>query len=197
MVSDPPSEPVRAPDDAELMARVAGGDEAALAEVFDRFAPHLLSLATRILGNAPDGEEVLQEAFIHAWHRADRYDPSRSSLATWLVLITRSRAIDRLRSRRVSERTTEAARHENPSAHESPRAARDVFIRERRERVATAMRDLPAEQRQVVELAYYQGFTQSEIALATGIPLGTVKTRTLLAMKKLRQALRDEIEELL
>ena len=134
---------------------------------------------------------------MQAWTRAGAYDVARSSVSTWLVLITRSRAIDRLRSRRVADRTVEAARQEAPAAHESPRAARDVWIGERRRRVAAAMRALPAEQRQVLELAYYGGLTQSEIAARTAIPLGTVKTRTLLAMKKLRAELSDEIGELL
>lgn len=192
-----PEEDVRPADDVELMRRIAGGDEAALGELLHRYSSTLMSLATRILGNPADAEEVLQEVFVHAWNRAASYDPGRSSVSTWLVLISRSRAIDRLRSRRVVERTSEAVRVENPNSHESPRAARNVLIVERRQRVAGAMRELPGEQRQVLELAYYQGLTQSEIALATGIPLGTVKTRTLLAMKKLRAALRDEIGELL
>jgi RNA polymerase sigma-70 factor (ECF subfamily) len=188
---------VRPVDDVELMRRIAGGDEAALVELLQRYSSTLMSLATRILGNPADAEEVLQEVFVHAWNRASSYDPGRSSVSTWLVLISRSRSIDRLRSRRVVERTSEAVRMENPSSHESPGAARNVLVVERRKRVAGAMRDLPEEQRQVLELAYYQGLTQSEIALATGIPLGTVKTRTLLAMKKLRAALRGEIGELL
>jgi RNA polymerase sigma-70 factor (ECF subfamily) len=191
-----PSEDLAAVDDAELMRRVAAGRDGALAELVDRYSAALTSLAGRILGNSADAEEVALEAFVHAWRRADRYDPGRSSVSTWLVLIARSRAIDRLRSRRVAERATEAARLE-AAADESPRAARNVFVVERRRRVAAAMHELPAEQRRVLELAYYQGLTQTEIAARTGTPLGTVKTRTLLAMNKLREALRGEIGELL
>jgi RNA polymerase sigma-70 factor, ECF subfamily len=192
-----PSEAPRALDDRALIQRVAAGDDGALAELIDRHSPILTSLAGRILGDPADAEEVVLEAFVHAWNRADRYDPARSSVSTWLVLIARSRAIDRLRSRRVTERTAEAARQENPAPHESPRAARNVFNGERRRRVAAALRELPTEQREVIELAYYGGLTQSEIAARTGTPLGTVKTRTLLAMNKLRAALGDALGELL
>jgi RNA polymerase sigma-70 factor (ECF subfamily) len=192
-----PNGAARTPADTELMLRIAGGDEAALSELIDRHAATLLGLATRVLRDPADAEEVLQEVFVHAWDRAERYDPQRSSVVTWLVLIARSRAIDRLRSRRVDERTTETVRRQAGGVHESPRAARAVLTGERRTRVVAAMRELPAEQREVLEMAYYRGMTQSEISLATGIPLGTVKTRTLLAMKKLRAALRAEIHELL
>jgi RNA polymerase sigma-70 factor (ECF subfamily) len=188
---------VRARNEADLVARVAGGDEEALAALYDRYAPVLLGLARRVLGDPADAEEVLQETFVHAWTRAGRYDPGRSSVGTWLALIARSRAIDRLRSRKSAGRTVEAARMESPPGHESPRAAGAVFAHERLARVAAALGDLPAEQRQVIELAYFSGLSQTEIAGATGIPLGTVKTRTLLAMKKLRAALAAEIEALL
>jgi RNA polymerase sigma-70 factor (ECF subfamily) len=176
---------------------VAGGDEQALAALYDRYAPVLLGLARRVVGDAAEAEEVLQEVFIHAWRRADRYDPGRSSVGTWLALIARSRAIDRLRSRRSAARTAEAAGREAPPGHESPRAAGAVLAGERRARVAASLGGLPPEQREVIELAYFGGLSQSEIAGATGIPLGTVKTRTLLAMKKLRSALAAEIEALL
>ena len=113
------------------------------------------------------------------------------------MLITRSRAIDRLRSRKVVERTVTAAHQENPRDHTSPTGAANVLSNERRERVRRELKSLPAEQQQVLELAFYRGMTQSEIAKATGIPLGTVKTRTLLAMKKLRTALRADVRDLL
>lgn len=183
--------------EAELVRRVAGGDSEALSELYERYAPSLLGLARRVLGDRADAEEVLQEVFLHAWSRAGRYDPDRASVSTWLALITRSRAIDRLRSRRVDDRTVEAAHRESAPAHRSSGAARAVLHSERRSRIAAALGDLPPEQRHVVELAYYGGMSQSEIARAEEIPLGTVKTRTLLAMRKLRQALATEIEELL
>lgn len=192
--------------DAALVKLVAERRPEALAELYDRFAPTLLALARRVLDNHADAEEVLQEVFVQVWNRGDRYDPARSSVSTWLVLIARSRAIDRLRSRKVVERTHEASAHAAVGAsgtsgvgepHTSPEALENVFIHERHERVRREMAALPAEQRQVLEMAFYQGLTQSEIAAKAGLPLGTVKTRTLLAMKKLRNALRPEIRQLL
>lgn len=169
----------------------------ALAELYDRYAPTLLALARRILGGSADAEEVLQEVFLHAWNQAARYDSSRSSLSTWLVLLTRSRAIDRLRNRKVVDRVHEAAHQESPAGHASPEGMESVLFRERRQRVKDELERLPPEQREVLEMAFYQGLSQTEIAGRSGVPLGTVKTRTLLAMKKLRSALRSEIRELL
>lgn len=185
------------PSDAELVARVAGKDEQALAVLFDRFAGLVLALSQRILGAAGEAEEVLQEAFLQIWRQAERYDPARASVVSWLSLITRSRAIDRLRSRKVMERSAVAAHAESSRRDESPRGPGNVLKAERRERIQAALANLPAEQRQVVEQAFFEGLTQREIAERTGIPLGTVKTRTLLAMKKLRAALREELKELL
>jgi RNA polymerase sigma-70 factor (ECF subfamily) len=195
--SSPPTLASATAADAVLLRQIADRRPEALAELYDRHAPTLLALAKRVLGNPSDAEEVLQEVFVHVWNHALRYDPSRSSVSTWLVLITRSRAIDRLRSRRVVERTHEAAQQENPGEHTSPEGADNVFMQERRERVRQELVKLPPEQREVLELAFYQGLTQTEIASRADIPLGTVKTRTLLAMKKLRNALRQEIRELL
>lgn len=184
-------------NDVALLRQVADRRPEALAELYDRYSPTLLGLIKRVLGNAADAEEVLQEVFVHVWNQAARYDAARSSVSTWLVLIARSRAIDRLRSRRVVERTHEAAQQENPGDHTSPEGAENVFMHERRERVRRELTKLPPEQREVLEMAFYQGLTQTEIASRADIPLGTVKTRTLLAMKKLRNALRQEIRELL
>jgi len=173
------------------------GNREAVAELYDRFSSMLLALAYRVLGNSQDAEEILQEAFLQVWNQAARYDPKRSSVSTWLVLITRSRAIDRLRSRQVQMRTVTAAQQEKPASHTSPTGVGDVLLHERQRRLGEEMSKLPPEQRQVLELAFYGGSTQSEIAEETGIPLGTVKTRTLLAMKKLRAALQEEIGDLL
>jgi len=196
----PHPEPVQTSDrsrhDRELLGRLVAGDEAALGELYDLFAPTLNALALRVLRDPSAAEEVVQEVFLHAWNRAGSYDPQRSSVSTWLVLLTRSRAIDRLRTRNVVDRTHDHVRHQAP-LHESPRGARRVQDGDRKRRVRAELGALPAEQRQVLELAYYGGLTQSEIAATTGIPLGTVKTRTLLAMKKLRRALHDDLHALL
>ena len=184
-------------EEAQLVRAVAGGDADALAKLYDRYSGMLLGLAHRILSDASDAEEILQEAFLQAWNQALRYDPGRSSVSTWLVLITRSRAIDRLRSRKVAQRTATAAQKEKHQLNTSPEGVRDVLKLERRQRLRTELDRLPAEQSEVLELAFYSGMTQSEIAFATSIPLGTVKTRTLLAVRKLRRALSAEFEELL
>ena len=196
---DPAASPDRLRDlgDAALVRAVAEGDRRAVAELYDRYAPMLLGLARKVVKDRQDAEEVVQEAFVHLWTRARTYDPARSSVATWLVLVTRSRAIDRVRSRGVVERTHATVRDEDGARHASAEGAARVLHGERRHRVRAELERIPEEQRQVLELAFYQGLTQREIAERTGIPLGTVKTRTLLAMKKLRTALRDEIRELL
>ncbi len=183
--------------DAALLRRVADRKPEALGILYNRYASTLLALGARILGGVPEAEEVLQEVFLHVWNHAERYDAGRSSVSTWLILIGRSRAIDRLRTRKVVERTHETAAKRDPAVHASPEGPESVFVHERRERVRGEMEKLPPEQRQVLDMAFYEGLSQSEIAAKAGLPLGTVKTRTLLAMKKLRSALRDEIRQLL
>ena len=198
-----PMEPVASTDsqrtaqDAALVRAVADGSPEAVEELYDRYGGMLLGLARKVVKDPADAEEVLQETFVHVWNRAASYDPARSSVATWLVLITRSRAIDRVRTKNVVDRTHAAVQKESGPDHESALGASLVLDRERRQRVRSELQAIPEEQRTVLELAFYHGLTQREIAERTGIPLGTVKTRTLLAMNKLRKALRDEIRELL
>lgn len=187
----------RAAEDGEILRRIGERRQEALAELYDRYGPMLLGLAHRVLSRREDAEEVVQEVFTHVWNHPASYDPERSSVSTWLVLITRSRAIDRLRSGRVLERTLATVQAREPSQHTSPRGVEIVLSGERRRRLAEELARLPGEQAQVLDLAFFRGLTQSEIAAETGIPLGTVKTRTLLAMRKLRAALVAEFEELL
>jgi RNA polymerase sigma-70 factor (ECF subfamily) len=187
---------LRTSDDLALVRRLAAGEGDALSALYDRYAPILNAVARRILGEAGDAEEVLQESFLQVWNQAARYDASRSSVSTWLILIVRSRALDRLRNLGSRSRTAEAAAAE-PRPDTSSGAEQAVLHAERRRRVLEVLAELPPEQREVLELAFYQGLSQSEIALRTGAPLGTVKTRALLGMKKVRQALRYEIRELM
>lgn len=189
--------PVKSLPDVALVRQVVERRPEALEELYSRHASTLLPLARRILGTVTDGEEILQEVFVHVWNHAGSYDPARSSVSTWLVLLTRSRAIDRLRNRKVVERTHESSRTAGGPDHASPEGPETVLTHERRERVRRELDKLPPEQRQVLEMAFYEGLSQSEIAARADLPLGTVKTRTLLAMKKLRGALRDEIRQLL
>ena len=184
-------------EDSALVERMVSGDPDALAELYDRFSPILLALARRILHEPADAEEILQEVFLQAWNQAARYRESRSSVSTWLVMLTRSRAIDRLRSRKSRDRTLATLKEENPRDRTSAVALGNVWMHERRERLLKELATLPEEQRTVLELAFYRGMSQSEIAAHTAIPLGTVKTRTLLAMRKLRSALGPAMRELL
>lgn len=179
-----------------VLSRCADGDPEALSALYDRHAGLLLALIRRIVGSAEEAEEILQDVFLYVWNRACDYDPRRSSVATWLVLIARSRAIDRYRRSRGFQKVLAHVETESPS-HAPPRAPATMLDAQRRRRVKAAMRDLPPEQRQVLELAYFKGMTQAEIAGSTGVPVGTVKTRTMLAMRKLRAALAPEVSDLL
>ena len=184
-------------NDADLVARIVSRETEALGALYDRYARVLLALIRRIVGAAGEAEEVLQEVFLQVWNQAERYDSSRSSVSNWLSLISRSRSIDCLRKANVKERTARKAFEEDPRLDTSPEGPTDVLFVERRTRIRVALGDLPEEQRLVIELAFFKGLTQTEIAASTSIPLGTVKTRTLLAMKKLRRALRDDLKDLL
>ncbi|MEZ5312142.1 MAG: sigma-70 family RNA polymerase sigma factor [Thermoanaerobaculia bacterium] len=188
---------MRSSDDLELLRRVVDRRPEALSELYDRFSPLLLAIARRILGSTADAEEILQETFLQAWNQAEHYDSGRSSVSTWLVLIARSRALDRLRQRLSRDRVVAAVEAEPAAPDASGRSDEHVLIQERRKRVRSALAGLPVEQKQVMELAFFEGLSQTEIAERTETPLGTVKTRALLAMKKLRRELRDEIRELM
>lgn len=196
-IDSSPSVPFRTSDDLALVKRIVDRRQEALAELYDRYAPLLLAVARRILGSPADAEEVLQESFLQAWNQAERYDSGRSSVSTWLVLIARSRALDRLRQRQSRERTAAAAEAEPVAPHTSAAFEENVLTQERRRRVQKAMATLPVDQKEVLELAFFGGLSQTEIADRTRTPLGTVKTRALLAMKKLRRDLREEIRELM
>jgi RNA polymerase sigma-70 factor (ECF subfamily) len=193
----PESNPLRVLTDVALVRLLAERRTEALSELYRRYASNLLALGRRILGAVAEAEEVLQEVFLHVWNHSERYDATRSSVSSWLILITRSRAIDRLRNRKVVEKTHEAAGLAVPLEDASPEGPDAVFVRERRQRVRQELDQLPAEQREVLEMAFYEGLSQTEIANRAALPLGTVKTRTLLGMKKLRNALRQEIRQLL
>ena len=191
----PLSSTVAAPRaDRELVRRMAAGDQAALGELHDRFATLLHSVAQRIVGNPDDAEEVLEETFWQAWRQAERYEERRGGISTWLVMIARSRALDHVRGRRRirEERWDELAEPDGLTAgldSPDPSPLESAQADELRRVVASAVSTLPPEQRETVELAYFRGMSQSEIAQATGQPLGTVKTRCRLGLQKLREAL--------
>ncbi|HKD17860.1 MAG TPA: sigma-70 family RNA polymerase sigma factor [Thermoanaerobaculia bacterium] len=183
--------PRRDDPDGALMVRVEARDADALAELYDRHAARLLGLARRILGEGGEAEEVLQEVFLFAWRAAASFDPTRGSVLTWLLIATRSRAIDRVRSRSSSSRP-EARRLDDLSLEPAAPVDVEAASAERQwEAVCrSAVGELPGDQRKVLELAYFEGLTQQEIAERTATPLGTVKTRARLGLMKLRERLR-------
>jgi RNA polymerase sigma-70 factor (ECF subfamily) len=180
-------------DDAALVARMRAGDDQALARLYDRWARPAYALILQIVRDPDDADDTLEETFYQAWRQAGRFDPARGTVATWLLTIARSRALDRVRSyRRLREEPLTA----DGGALQAVIVADSAEEAERRERVAAALQTLPPEQREVVELAYFSGLSQTEIAERTGQPLGTVKTRTRLAGQKLRERLavfRDDV----
>lgn len=179
--------------DAGLLRRMAAGDEAALGALYDRWSPLVHSVVLRIVGDREDAEELVEETFWQAWRQAGRYDAVRGGAGAWLAVIARSRALDRVRLRgwqRASAAGTEAEADMAPEAMaDTAGPLQSAEQDETRRMVRAAMDALPAEQRETLEMAYFRGMSQSEIAAATGQPLGTVKTRARLALQKLREVL--------
>jgi RNA polymerase sigma-70 factor (ECF subfamily) len=185
MVTEPPSH------EAALLIRVAQRDQAALSELYDRYARVLYAVAFKSLRSAEESEEVVLDVFAQVWRTAARYDVDKGRVDSWLFMMTRSRVLDRLRTLQRVTKVTAAS--ENVAEIQTPTPGVDpienVLISERRDRVLAALSQLPEAQRQVIELAYYKGLTQSEIAAQTNLSLGTVKTRIRLGLSKLRVVL--------
>ncbi|HKU63004.1 MAG TPA: sigma-70 family RNA polymerase sigma factor [Gemmatimonadales bacterium] len=191
----PSSPPHSSTADRELVARSAEGDERAIAGLYDRYGQVLYAVAYRIVGERADAEEVVLDAFAQAWRDAARFEADRGSVAGWLTMIARSRALDLVRSRSRRDRITTSAasaRPDTPLAMGQVRPDPSVGMdhAERRREVRLALDTLSPPQRQAIELAYYDGLSQSEIAERLQEPLGTIKTRIRLGMQKLRDALR-------
>jgi RNA polymerase sigma-70 factor (ECF subfamily) len=169
--------------DAELLGRIARGDRAALAALYEALGGQALAVALRVLASRSDAEEVLQDAFVEVWTRAKTYDPDRGGARAWVLAITRNRAIDRLRRRGAVSRLVSGAANEPTATGTTPLEL--VEQRQAREKIQAALRELTPEQRQVLELGYFEGLSQSEIATRLKEPLGTVKTRVRAALQKL------------
>lgn len=176
-------------DDRQAMARVAARDTAGLELLYDRYSTMVYSLALRIVRNTTDAEDVTQEAFAQVWSQASRFDPERGAVPAWLAVITRSRALDRLR--RVESRGAAAASDEGLEAIPDPSPSVEMMAASAEQVVAAreALAALPADQRTALELAYYEGLTQAEIATRTSTPLGTVKTRVRTGLQRIRDAM--------
>jgi RNA polymerase sigma-70 factor (ECF subfamily) len=176
--------------DLLCLLRVQSGDTRALAELYDRYTPLLYPVAYRILRSPADAEDAMQEVWLQVWKRAATYDPRRGAVAAWLLTVARSRALDRYRSmssRRLAESSVDPE-PAMPPADASARAAQGQMS----ERVRAALAELPPQQRQVLEIAYFQGLSQSEIATRLAAPLGTVKSWTRQALARLREVLPEE-----
>jgi len=174
-------------NDVELLKAIAARDEAALAQLYDRYDRILFGLLMRILNNREEAEDVLQEVFLQVWRKAADFDETRGRPFTWLVTLARSRGIDRLRTLAARERVAEAGARE--VTEEVSDAATDAFKSEQRGLVSDALAKLPDEQKRPIMLAYFDGLTQSEIAARLDAPLGTVKTRMRTGMIRLRELL--------
>ena len=179
--------------DALLAARLEAGDDHALAEVFDRFGALVYGAAVGIVGDG-SAQDVVQDVFVELWSHPDRYDPAAVSLRTYLVVLARNRAMDAIRSelRRIARQQ----RHYRLTTGESPRSpGEEVLSADVASIVRSAIERLPDAQRRVIELAYFQGMTCREVALASGIPEGTVKSRLRLALAKLETVLDRQLLE--
>ncbi|SRR6266542_779255 len=180
--------------DRALIARVEARDAEALDLLYDRYASRLMGLAQRILGDTGEAEEVLQEVLLFAWRAAPTFDPTRGSVLAWLLVATRSRAIDRLRARRPAVRAGLTRVEQLPDKPDPRDIEADSATREWETRCRSAIAELPAEQRIVLELAYFEGLTHQEIARKTSTPLGTVKTRVRLGLMKLKDRIRPYLQ---
>jgi RNA polymerase sigma-70 factor (ECF subfamily) len=180
-------------DDRECLRQLAAGDSDAAARLYDRHSRAIYSLVLRVVGDEADAEDVVQEVFAQAWRQAARYDASRGAVGAWLLMMARTRAIDKVRSRRArpDARGTDDQRvvEELPAA--APDAPTRIIDAENARLVQRALAELPLLQRLAIELAYYEGLTQREIADRLEEPLGTVKSRIRLGLLKLRDTLAE------
>lgn len=188
MNSEIPTHDYAALADERLLALVGAGDRAAFSVLYERFAPRMFGLLVKLLRNRDHAEDVLQTVSLDVWRRADRYDPALGSAATWLLMVTRARAIDALRgsARRVPTRSDQSDVQAPMSAE---KGAENFEGSTRSPQLAAAIELLPSEQRTAVELAFYRGLTREEIAESLRIPVGTVKTRIRSAVRRLGAAL--------
>lgn len=178
------ADPAQLSDEA-LLAAVARSEEPALAELYDRFGSVAYGLALRVLRDPALAEDAVQDAFLQVWRSAERFDAARARASTWLLTFVHRRAVDLVR--REDRRRTEPA--ESAPEPSGPGADEAVTARSRREIVREALRRLPPEQREAIELAYYGGLTQSELAERLSQPLGTIKSRMFTGLQRLQALL--------
>lgn len=181
--------------DAELLHSISNGDEEALAVLYDRYQTILFSIIARLLNSREEAEDILQEVFLQVWNKSGNYEEARGRVFTWLVTLSRSRAIDRLRSMGVREKAIDEASHEAFDA--VSHAETDTIHNEKKKRVKSILAQLPEEQRIVLFMAYFEGHSQTEIAQTLNLPLGTVKTRMRSGTIRLRDNFGDSLKDLI
>lgn len=184
-----PSADRTADGDVDLVSAVARGDRDALGALYDRHAPLLLALGVRIFSDRREAEDVLHDVFVEVWKRAGDYDPGRGSVKTWLALRMRSRCLDRVRSAAYSRARALSDSGHGDGDRASHAARADVEGAPDRSRVRAALAGLSDEQREVLELGYFEGLSSAEIAARVGVPVGTVKSRVRIGIGHLRRAL--------
>lgn len=176
--------------DQELIVRLRAQDQSALNLLYERYSGVVYALALRIIGQSADAEDIVVDSFWQVWQQAANYDVSRGQLRSWIVTIARSRALDRLRViRRTPTVDSEEADNARRVLASDDNPEQETWQAEQSAIVSAALAALPKEQREALELAYYQGLSQSEVAARLGEPLGTIKTRIRLGMMKLREQL--------
>ena len=175
--------------DRDLVRRVIQGDEEAFRDLFRRYGPMAKSLAARVVRQNFMAEEIVQEAFLSLWRSPDAYREERGTFRSWLLSTVHHRAVDLVRREEAHRRRSQTGESESLQADVSEQVVEDTDLAESRVRVRAALEEIPAEQRQVLELMYFEGKTQSVIAEELDLPLGTVKSRTLLGMRRLRALL--------
>jgi RNA polymerase sigma-70 factor (ECF subfamily) len=176
--------------DVDLVQRLAAGDRDAVAELYDRHAARVLGLAYRVVRNSSDAEDVVQEVFSQAWRTAPNYNPARGTVAGWLLMMARTRAIDRLRARQARRDADGDPDLDAIPSHDAS-LPEQLIADQEAARVRDALLTLPSEQKTALELAYFEGLTQTEIAERLQTPLGTVKTRIRTALASLRRSVRS------
>jgi RNA polymerase sigma-70 factor, ECF subfamily len=169
-----------AANDMRLVARIRAGDETAMSELYDRYGKVVYAVALRVLKETGAAEDVLQEVLVQLWRKPDSFDASRGSLAAWLTVITRNRAIDRVRKRRPEVELEDIVIAGGPDLSDA--AERALMV----EKVRGVLMEMNPDQRKALELAYFEGLTHTEIAEKTGEPLGTIKTRIRSGLQQLR-----------
>jgi RNA polymerase sigma-70 factor (ECF subfamily) len=186
-------------EDAELMAEIAGQNPAALSELYDRYGSILKALVIRVVNDEAEAEDLLQEIFLQVWRQADHYSRDKGKALGWLVTLSRRRAIDRLRRRQAYIRAKDRLETQldcQPAAWTNVRIEEDIRNEDLRSMFTRLMKALPVLQKEAIELAFFRGMSQREIARHTTTPLGTVKTRLELGLRKLTTAIqpyRDKI----